>query len=294
MSNKISIITINHNTSSETIDFLTAIREQSDRSFDVILIDNASDKLGLDSLNTWLDKTYIPGLNVIKNSENLGFSGGCNIGMRKALENGSEWVILLNNDTIPGNDFIVDLGAILRDGEGLVAIPLDEGTRTAYCGQISWLRPTLKHLYVMPTKTAGCYAIGGGMAIHKSMIEKIGYLDENYFLYFEDADYSVRAARAKLPFVIASDIKVRHKVSASTKKIGSPRLFRYHYRNALYFNNKLGPWHIRLLIWPWSALIVAKQLVKIIFRKDTEYSRAIFRGVRDFYRNKLGMITLDD
>lgn len=290
MSNKISIVTINYNASKETIDFLSSLKEQTDKVFDIILVDNGSHKTDLDELNLWLEKTYIPGLNVLKNGENSGFSGGCNIGIKKALENGSEWVVLLNNDTLPGNSFVVDLRAILKDREGLVGIPMDEGSKVAFCGKIGWLKSTLSHIHEVPKKLSRYYIIGGGVAIHKSVFDKVGFLDENYFLYFEDADFSIRTAKARLPISIAKEIKVRHLVSVSTKKIGSPLLFRYHYRNALYFNHKLGPWWIKILLWPWSWQIILKQSFKILIRKDSEYSRSILSGVLDFYKNRMGKI----
>ena len=290
MNGKISIVTINYNASGETIDFLNALKEQTEKSFDVILVDNGSSKVDLDALNVWLEKTYIPGLSVLKNGENSGFSGGCNIGIKKALENGSEWVVLLNNDTLPDSRFIVDLRAVLKGKEGLIGIPMDEGLRIAFCGKIGWLKPTLNHTHEVPKKLARYYVIGGGVAIHRSVFDEIGFLDESYFLYFEDADFSIRATRAKLPISIAKEIKVRHLVSVSTKKLGSPSLFRYHYRNALYFNRKLGPWWIKILLWPWSWQIILKQSFKIVIRKDLEYSKSILNGVLDFYRNKMGKI----
>jgi hypothetical protein len=290
MNSKISIVTINYNSADETIDFLKAIKDQSETSYDIILVDNASDKTDLDRLNLWLDKNYIQGLHIIKNGINSGFSGGCNLGIRNALENGSDWVILLNNDTIPTNRFCADLRAILRDKKGIIGIPMDEGLKTAYCGKISWLKPALSHVHNMPKQCKGYYAIGGGMAIHKTVFSIIGLFDEKYFLYFEDADFSLRSSQAKMPFTIAGDIKVRHGVQASTKKIGSPNLLRYHYRNALYFNNKLGPYYIKILVWPWSILVAIKQLAKICIRRDLDHSWAILHGVMDFYMNRMGNI----
>ena len=55
-------------------------------------------------------------------------------------------------------------------------------------------------------------------------------------------------------------------------------LLRYHYRNALYFNLKNGPWHIKLLVWPWSWLIITKQIIKIVVGKNKEQSLAILKG----------------
>ncbi len=67
-------------------------------------------------------------------------------------------------------------------------------------------------------------------------------------------------------------------------------LLRYHYRNALYFNLKNGPWYIKLSVWPWSWMIVLKQIIKIMTMINTEQSKAILAGVMDFYKNNYGKL----
>ena len=169
-------------------------------------------------------------------------------------------------------------------------VPLVENSIVAYCGKVQWLKPTLIHIPTCDVGYQQIYAIGGAIAIHKDVFGKIGFLDENYFLYFEDADFSVRAAKAGFNISIAENLTANHHVSSSTKKLGSPLLLRYHYRNALYFNLKNGPWNIKLLVWPWSCLILIKQLIKIAINKNKGGSKAILAGVLDFYKRKYGKI----
>ena len=128
------------------------------------------------------------------------------------------------------------------------------------------------------------------LIFHKDIFEKIGFLDEKYFLYFEDVDFSIQARKAGFDISIADNLNVHHHVSSSAKKLGSPLLMRYHYRNALYFNLKNGPWYIKLLVWPWSWLIVIKQLGKITIKQNVEQSKAILAGVIDFYKNRMGQV----
>lgn len=284
---KITIITINYNGSENTKKLLDSLRNQTDQDFEIILIDNASERQDLENL-----KQYVwPGtnLNLTINPQNLGFSGGNNVGIRRALQNGADWVVLLNNDTWAGDDFITRLKADLEGKEGIVGLSLNEGDKTAYAGKIEWLKPTLAHVYESADKQ-NVYAIGGAMLIHKSVFEKIGLLDEKYFLYFEDAAFCVRARKNKIPVSIHYDIMLYHSVSSSTKKLGSPLILRYHYRNALYFNLKNGPWHVKLLVWPWSWIIILKQMIKILNGKNKEQSRAILNGVGDFYRKNYGKL----
>ena len=293
------------------------------------MVDTASEEADFVNLQANISKFNFH-ISTVRNNRNLGFSGGNNVGIRQAIhpsarsprpeplgaesrdealgtkagqETGSllrqgfvgqaDWVVLINNDTWVERDFVERLRAVLRDKSGVVSIPLIENDRVAYYGQIQWLKPTLIHMTDIQCRSLGksqIYAIGGAMAVHKDIFEKIGLLDEKYFLYFEDADFSVRAGKAGFDISIAKNLNAHHHVSSSTKKLGSPLLLRYHYRNALYFNRKNGPWYIKLLVWPWSLIIVIKQLSKLVINKNKEQSKAILAGVTDFYKNKMGKI----
>lgn len=306
---RISIVTVNYNGADDTLKLLKSLAEQTDKGFETIVIDNASAEADFSRLKSGAaglapNEEMAPGpvFQIIRNDQNLGFSGGNNVGIRQALKNGSEWVILLNNDSWTDKDFVARLKAVLEaenapsgGRSGIVAIPLDEGNQTAYAGLAQWLKPTLKHQYFPSNRkdiriAENSYAIGGAMAIHKSVFEKIGFFDENYFLYFEDADFSVRALKAGLKISAAKEIKVHHHVSKTTGRLGSPLLLRYHYRNAFYFNRKNGPLHIKLLAWLWSIAVAGKQLIKIFLRKNTEHSKAILAGVKDFWRGRMSKI----
>ncbi len=263
---------------------------QTDKDFQTIVVDNASEEADFNKL-----KEVGWGVILIRNDKNLGFSGGNNTGIKKALENGSNWVLLLNNDTLVDSGFIRSLKAKLSQSEGIVGLPLSEGDHTAYCGKVSWLKPTLKHIYnpiyaENLTRSSQHYAIGGGAAIHRDVFDKIGLMDEKYFLYFEDADLSVRAQKAGISLTFLEEPKAHHQVSSTTKKLGSSLLLRYHYRNSLYFNFKNGPGHIKFFVWPWSVWIIIKQLLKIMMMYKQNESLAILKGVFDFYLNKMGKI----
>ena len=289
---KLSIIALNYNSSEKTIYLLRSLQDQTDQDFQTIIIDNASEETDFKTLSTFVNETTSQVV-LLRNEQNLGFSGGNNIGIKKALTNGSNWMILLNNDTWVENGFITSLKAKLSQLDGVVGVPLVENDQTVYCGNIEWLKPTLKHSYLLPNdryrKTVN-YAIGGAMALHKDIFNRIGFMDEKYFLYFEDADLSIRTQKAGLKMIFLEKPKVYHHISSTTKKLGSPLLLRYHYRNALYFNLKNGPWYIKVMLWPWSWTIILKQIFKVIIYHNRNESLAILKGVFDFYKNKMGKI----
>lgn len=291
----LSIITINYNGSQNTIKLLESLERQTDKDFSVIAVDNKSAPENIQTLQNFIEtrKNNFTSLELIKSSENLGFSGGNNLGIKKALSGITEWVVLLNNDTWVENDFItrLKLEVSATDAGSIVGIPLNEGGRVAYCGKMAWLKPTLPHVYEPISKfNRKLYAIGGAVAINKKVFEKIGLWDEKYFLYFEDADFCQRAKRAGFPVSFLKNLVVGHNTSSTTQKLGSPLLLRYHHRNALYFNLKNGPWNIKIAVWPWSWLIIVKQILKLLIGRHLIQSRAILSGVLDFYFQRFGKI----
>ena len=68
------------------------------------------------------------------------------MGIKKALTDSADWILLLNNDTWVENDFISRLKAALEGREGVIGLAIDEGERTVYAGKIEWLKPTLIHI----------------------------------------------------------------------------------------------------------------------------------------------------
>lgn len=298
----LSFITINFNSAGQTIRLLESLRQQTDQDFNTFVVDNASELTDLAKLEAYVvgqDPEARSRLKLLKNNQNLGFSGGNNVGITEALKNGPEWLVFINNDTYTTPDFIGQLRAFLKSLRplvGLVGIPLREGQKTAYYGQIQWLRPTLQHIHDRPmhlpvnTPNRPPYVIGGGVVVRRDVFKKIGLWDERYFLYFEDADLSCRASKAGFTILIAEDIVINHEVSASTSKLGAPLLLRYHARNALLFNWKNGPGYIKLALPFWSFFVIIKQVLKLLVRKNTAESLAIGKGVADFWISKFGKI----
>ncbi|MEK7124865.1 MAG: glycosyltransferase family 2 protein [Patescibacteria group bacterium] len=283
------LITVNYNGAEQTVPFIHALKTQTDTDFHLMVVDNASVAHDMQKIEQALSGTQFK---LYKNSSNLGFSGGNNVGIRHALERGAEWVVLLNNDTEPTPAYIERLRANLGQIKGIGALPVREGARTAYGGRIEWLKPTLPHVYdfaLSPKLSAlrRLYAIGAGMVIHRSVFEKIGLFDERYFLYFEDADFCARAMRAGIPITPVSEPILDHHGSATTRSLGSALLLRYHARNALLFNFNNGPRWVKGLLPFVSLYGIIFQLLKMLLMPSRRApSRAIAAGILDFYRGR--------
>lgn len=284
----LAFVTVTYNSADVTARLLDALDGQTDRDFRLVVVDNASTAGERQRLTTHTDALSIP-VEVVLNATNRGYSGGNNDGIRRALDAGAEWVVLLNNDTEVDPGFVHDLRTALAGHRGVVGLPLLEAGHVVRAGRRRWLATELAH-DPLPGDGAGAYVVGAAAAIHRSVFARIGLLDERYFLYFEDVDFSERARQAGFPVEFVDGPVVRHAVSTSTRRLGSPRLARYHARNAILFNREHGPRRVRLLVGPWSTALVARQRLKIWLRRDRERSRAVIDGVRDARAGRFGAI----
>ena len=290
----LTLITVNYNCADRTLALLRSLEKQTNQQFSVIVVDNDSVPRDRELLGEYASASPLA-LDVIYSAQNRGFSGGNNLALRKALASGAVWTLLINPDTEVGPEFVQQILAL--DVEPVMwGIPLMEGERTAFAGRVRWLRATLPHLYSWPVFRHALedplYPIGGAMLVHRDAWEKLGLMDERYFLYFEDADLGMRARKLGVPVRFMRQPSVRHAVSASTSSLGAPLLLHYHVRNALLFNREHGPLPARISLHFWAFFTMLKQLAKLATMPARRaHSRAILAGITDFYAGRFGKIS---
>ncbi len=286
----VCIVILQYNKSEDTIRCLNSVKELDYPNYNVIIVDNGSQVKHIDAIRFFLKNLPPETYNFKLSTLNLGYSGGNNIGIRYALEHGTDYILILNPDTIVEKNLLTKL---VKAGEsdnkiGIIGPTIDELGKVVYGGKIEWLKPELHHRTSISNDS---YVIGACMLIKRHVIEKIGMLDERYFLYFEDADYCMRARKADYKLAVAPEAFIYHKPSSTTSSLGAPLLLRYHYRNAHLFNYKNGPLWVKLALPFWSFFIIIKQFIKIaLIPVKREISKAILAGVMDFYNGKLGKL----
>ncbi len=288
---KISIILVQYNNSSDVVKCLESIKPSDYQNLDIVVVDNASTQDHVENIR----KYSLNKFPTIISPENLGYSGGNNLGIKYALNHDADYVLILNPDTTIETDTISEMVKVAggNNNVGIVGPVIDEGDRRkVYGGRIEWLRPELEHItnFSRPLKNADLFLTGACILVKREVFEKVGLFDERYFLYFEDADLCWRAQRAGYSLVLAKKALMHHEVSATTSKLGSAKLLRYHYRNSLLFNFKNAPFHVRIILPCWTFLIIIKQLIKLIVGKERQISGEIISGVADFYSGKFGKI----
>lgn len=219
----ITIVTVTYNSAEVIEDFIASIATQSFTDFEVLFVDNASSDNTLELLRQHHDPRFI----VISNQQNLGFTAGCNQGIKHAQEHGRSSVLLINNDTTFPPDLLDKLVGNLSQAPVAVPkmryySPADQiwtaggrflrynGFRSSHTG----LNETDRGQYDTLTNVA--FSPMCCMLIKTSVFETIGLLDETIFAYCEDTDFCIRLGKAHLPIRYIPDAVIYHKVSSLT------------------------------------------------------------------------------
>lgn len=309
MSNpKVSIIILNWNGWQDTLECLDSLLEITYQNYEVIVVDNGSTNESLAKLKVKNEKLKVDGksFEIIENRENLGFAGGNNVGIKYALENGADYVLLLNNDTLVSETFLSELVAQAEKNKifGLFGPKIYFWPRTTperiwfIGGRINWLKTKGWHVNYdakesSPAETGARlietdYITGCGLLIRREVIEKIGTLSDDYFLYYEDTDYCLKAKDAGWKCGIVPSARIWHKVSRSAKEF-SPSYLYYHARNGLLMSKRNNPWEKIIILYLFSFYLVIKQIIKYFFiPRKKEWARMTMRGIYDFYMGKTG------
>lgn len=298
---KINIIILQYNNSVDTLDCLWSLRHVNYSQFDVVIVDNASKEEEIAKIREYAkDNVDRFDTHLIENSVNLGYAGGNNIGIEYALnKNRADYILILNNDTVVSPEILEELVNFAEENKeyGIIGPKMNVYRRGPgedkiwFSGaEVQFLNTNVKHKVNPNNKTGETGFIpGAGIFIRKDVIEKVGYLDEDYFLYYEDMDFSIRVKQAGFKIGYVSDAVIWHKISGSVSALPDKDRLRYIFRNTLVLANRFGDWKTKLKIVPWMLYIGGKQLVKILFvPKTREVSKSILSAFGDFIKNRIG------
>jgi len=243
----VSVVILNWNGLGDTRECLQSLRSVSYANRRVIVVDNGSQ--GGEA--TALREEFGDAIHLIESETNRGFAGGANIGIRQALEQRADYVLLLNNDTIVDPAFLSERLRAARSLPDLAAacprtyfydrpevIYSTGGSVNIWTGtarQIGRGQPNHGQFERLERRD---YADGVCMLIPTAALDRVGLLDEDYFAYWEETDWCARARQLGLNCYYVPQAKIWHK-AARSQTPGSD--FHYLYRrNALLFVRKRG------------------------------------------------------
>jgi len=253
----VAVVVLNWNGWDDTRECLESLREVN--GCRVLLVDNGSTDGSVERA-----RSEFPEVEIVENGANLGFTEGNNRGIERALADGAGYVMLLNNDTIVDRGFLEPmLDALERDGLGFASPQIlyaDERNAVWFCGgEIDWRTGWAYHRKpdgggpqrgLVPTVIAtGCCLLAP-----RATWEQVGLLDQRFFLFWEDADWTLRATRSGHRGAVVTESRIWHKVSRSFAR-GEPTLGTFYFvRNGLLFGRKHGPRDPSValrFVWAW-------------------------------------------
>lgn len=225
---------------------------------------------------------------LIQSEENLGFAGGNNIAIKYSLNTGSDYYMLLNNDTVVQSDFLEPLIETMKSDNkiGIVGSKIydyNSPDKVLYSGgEVDMIRGSGYHFkddrFKNPTEVS--FITGCLWLVNPNLIKDIGLMDEKYFLYLEDTDFCYRANKAGYKLIYNPFSFIFHKESNTTGKL-SPLSLYYTSRNRPYFvhknSNKI---FTKILFWLFFSL---SRVIRI--SKHRKKSVFMFNGILDFFKD---------
>jgi hypothetical protein len=276
VTSKVSVIVLNWNGYDDTAACLCSLRQIRYENLEVVVVDNGSTDDSASRL-----RGEFAEVKFIETGKNLGFAGGCNVGIRHAFAEGADFVWLLNNDTT------VDSGALqaMADkansdsrigavGSAIYSMDEPELMQSWGGGRVNfWLGRSGHFLEPVPDSKID-FITGASMLMRRQAVDDIGLLDEEFFMYWEDTDYCFRLRQSKWRIAVAGESKIRHKQCSSVGK-GSVRQDAYFNASAARFFDR----HARLpMLSLWMG--VATRIAKRVLMGDWERIRAVWDGAR--------------
>ena len=282
----ISVVTLNWNTIPVTVAFLRSIAEQNNYPrLEVIVVDNASEEDPSEAC-----REAYPDVKMIRNTKNLGFSGGNNAGLRVAT---GDYFFIVNNDTEFTPGLLEGLLDVFRrhPDAGIVCPKFhfyyEKGT-IEYAGyrQVNLLtgrNGMIGHgekdrgQYDQMRVTS--YAHGGAMLVSRKVVEEVGLMPEQFFLYYEELDWSEQIKRKGYKIYYQPQSLIYHKESMTTGKASALKTF-YLTRNRILFmrRNVSRPAFLVFAAY-FVCFTLPKNSLVYLIKGQREHLRSFWKGI---------------
>ena len=290
------VIVVNWNRCEDTLECLASLESSSYEKMKVLVVDNGSTDGSPQRI-----REEFPNTGILELPENVGFAGGNNAAFRHLRDAGAGYFFLLNNDATVEDDTVSMLVAAAESAPdigvvGAKVLFADDPIMLESAGVSVNLRTGRVRQIGYREKDTGQYselckrdAVNGcAMLMRASLVESVGLLDEEFFCYFEEVDFCLRASEKGYRVLYCPDAPVYHKGAASGGGRRSPLQFYYGMRNQLLLTRKRGhgaPGPMR------TAWVLTLNLLSALIspgKNRIEALKWIWRGWRDYRKGQLG------
>lgn len=256
----------------------------------IIVVDNGSKDRTIQ-----LVKNKFPKVILITNQVNYGFAKGINYGLKLAYQQSADYLLLLNDDVIVSDDFVFQLVSHAEKKSYFICGPKIKTVdnkiwslgglidKLHFSGSLIGLGEDDRR----KNKDVSVDFISGtAMLVNRAVFQKIGFLDEDYFLYYDDVDFCFRAKKQGFQSILVPSVEIVHLETATIKK-NSPSHFYHAAKSHLIFVLKRAPFRIKLR----EFLRIFKDVFGLIFEENEVKQKYELLAIRDFFLGRFGQRT---
>lgn len=283
-------VVVSWNLRDDTLECLDSLAQVDYPNLRVVLVDNGSTDGTVAAVAARHSDVI-----VIVSDINLGYAKGCNLGIRRALADGADYVFLLNNDTIVDPAAVTEMVTVMAPEVGIVAPKIYYADDPQRIWSLGGMRHPLT--YEKADDPIGAldegqweevaerdYFTGCALLLSRRLLETVGLYDEWFISYYEDSDLAFRAREAGFKLLLAPQAKIWHKVARTSGGSGSPGERYWMGRGSVIFFAK----HVRgwrwLIVIPYRTGSAIKTVLRLAWQRRWNSIAAYLRGLRDGLR----------
>ena len=288
-------VVLNTDRKADTLECLASLHAGSYRNFRVVLLDNHSADGSIEAV-----AAAFPDVQIVRLAENRGYAGNNNVGIRLALEQGADWVFVMNEDIVLAADCLENLIAV-AEGDRRIGIvgPMvyhhDEPKVIQSAGG-GFSRLWEGFHYGQDEPDEGRFRVphpvqwisGCAILVRRQVIEAVGLIDERFFIYWEETEWCLRAGRSGWQVCHVPDARIWHK-GVQRDYRPKPTVTYYSTRNRLLM---LATHHAPISAWmtAWAQILrtLTSWSVRPKWRHKRAHRDAMWQGVSDFLQRRFG------
>jgi GT2 family glycosyltransferase len=285
-------IVLNWQQAGITLECVEALRAMQAPGLDILVIDNGS----ADDSAAIFKENQID-FRLLALPENLGFAAGINKGLQMALDEGYDYALMVNNDAFAAPDMMAELLAEAAPDIGLLSPKIYYESEP----ERIWFANGVRQSLTLDLRDTGQgeldgpqwkdsrdvdYLLGTCLLVNLPAVRQVGLLDERFFFYFEDLDWSLRLRQAGFRLRLAAKAHLLHRVAYSTGGEEDSPLRRYHLaHSSVIFWRRHAHLGSPLLIVLFRLLSAIKMVTRLSLSGRWDVASAYIRGLRSGWRN---------